>query len=144
MKPTTTAEDLRILMGQKLAGPGLCRVIVRNQTPPSWGLRITKVGTKFFFRDGTEFVDGPHSVNIHSGGEFSTQNNDPGKCVFQEQTFLEVIVPGQPPAILQAIGTCPADECLLQIAHNLVPRASIKVGELTSSELASYVQLVTI
>ncbi len=143
MTKTPNADDLKSLMGQTLTGPGLCRVIVRNQTPPAWGLRIIQIGTKFFYRDGSEFVDGPHSVNISSGGETSTQNNDPNKCVYQEQTFIQVIVPGQPPAILQAIGTCPADQCLLQIAHNLVPKPTVKIVQMNSKNIEDFLEIKT-
>lgn len=135
------ADELKALIEKNGSiRAGLCRVIIRNQTPPNWNVRIISVGTKFFYRDGGDFTDGPHQVNVSSGGETSTQNNDPSKCVYQEQTFILAVIPGQPPVTIPAIGNCPPDKCILQIAHNVVPKSNIAENDLLSEDISKFLE----
>lgn len=135
-----SAQDIARLF-ESMKRAGTCKVTLRNGTPPSWNVTIVEAGVKFFFRDNTDFVDGPVNLNLSAGQEAYFDSNNPEKCVFQEQTFLKIVVPNQPPAILQAVYTAKPGECLLAITHTLAPKQSIAEKDLPSASLGDLFDL---
>jgi hypothetical protein len=142
MKEQKSSDQMEKSLSAIAAGPGqLCRVILRNACPPEWNLLIIAGGCKFFYRDGTEYQDGPHALKLASGQETSFSSNDPSKCVGSEMTVCTVKVPDQPAQNLAGSGDCPANECLLGITHTVAPKRSISKDALKKGKLTDLCEI---
>lgn len=136
------ADDLKSLMQNPTpkAG-GICTVTMRNNAKPEWNVTIIEIGTKYFNRDGTDFIAGPFPVNVGTGGQTYTRSNDPAKCVFQVQTFIKVSIPNQGTAVYSSIGDAPAGQCALEIEFILGPKSFIAMEQLNDNSAEALLEL---
>jgi hypothetical protein len=77
--------------------PGICKIVVVNNTQPQWNVAILAMGCKFFFTDGTDFQDGPVAGNWGANADYSLSTNDPTKCVKGIFLTIAAQAAGQPP-----------------------------------------------
>lgn len=107
--------DARILNG--VAVVDLC-----NKTPANWGVTIVAAGVKFFYSDGTDYIDGPRNINLGAGGCANFQSNDNLKCVKQFLLAATVDVPNEGPANMTYQDGVGQGECLLHDGVDLGPK----------------------
>jgi hypothetical protein len=97
MANTLSEDKIRDLVEKLRPKPlnGICEFVLKNGTPPEWGVVITQGGAKFFYSDGTDYTDGPKSLNLRSGDSYSFYSDDASKCVKQVFLAINVYVPGE-------------------------------------------------
>lgn len=118
---------------------GNCQVTIINATPSSWKVTIVSAGVKFFYRDGTDYIDGPRNINLSSGQSATFISDDPDACVFGELTAITVDVEGEgTQTFTDSYQVEEDDECLLHYSLTLGPAATAKadvLGKLNVKEL---------
>lgn len=96
-------DDLLSLLSDSSAGfrNGRCELIVENGTPAGSEVDIIQGGAKFFYRDGTNDMDGPRPINLHGGNQrTSFYSKKPSGCVYQ--IFVAIKVKAKSQKLLQA------------------------------------------
>lgn len=121
---------------------GFCRVIIINATPQDWGAVITIVGSKFFYTDNTNWTQGGVQVHLVTGQQTTLTSNEPSKCVYQAQTFIQVNFPDGSNTILQAVSNRDSPtSCLVEAKLTLKPKSSVPEEALKNLRLADLVEM---
>jgi hypothetical protein len=143
MKSNNNSDDLKIFFEKPtLRSGGICTVTMKNNAKPEWNVTIIEIGTKFFNRDGSNYIAGPYPVNIGTGGQTYTRSNDPQKCVFQTTTFIKVSIPGQGEAVYSnSSDVAPTGQCALEYEFILGPKSFILATDLESPSLSKMLEL---
>lgn len=116
------------------------QVTVINNCPSSWGIVIAAAGVKFFYRDGTDYTDGPRVINLSSGQSATFTSNDSNKCVYQFFLAMTVTAPNQPPQNMTEQDGVPDGQCLVHESVTLGPKSnSVATG--TKIRLADILKL---
>ena len=102
----------------------IAQVTVVNNCPSSWGVVIAAAGVKFFYRDGTDYTDGPRAINLSSGQSATFTSNDSSKCVFQFFLAMTVTVPNEPPQNMTNQDGVPDGQCLVHESVTLGPKSA--------------------
>ena len=97
--PEMDVNDLFAAFQQGSDQGGLCDVKITNGTPPEWNATIIEVGAKFFYRDGSDFTDGPKSVNLGVNDSVILSSDDPSRCVHGVYVLVRVHIPGDDPQL---------------------------------------------
>lgn len=131
MKATAELETTSLMQQlEKMQSlQGTCQITLVNACPPEWGVVIVAGGTKFFYRDGTDFTDGPRPLNISAGQSATFMSNQPDECVFQFFIAFNVVVQGQQQTFTNQDGV-PAGQCLLHESVTLAPKPFATEGEM--------------
>ena len=140
--PALDVKDLLEQL-QKLQAPkaGACQITVINGTPPDWGVVIVAGGTKFFYRDGSDYTDGPRPLNVGAGQSATFVSNDPAKCVFQFFNAINVAIPGQPQQTFTSQDGVGPGECLYHESLTLGPKPTIAESSLKSRDLRDFIKV---
>lgn len=114
---------------------GTCQITLANNTPSSWGVTIVAAGVKFFYRNGTEYTDGPRNINLGSGGTATFISDDPDGCVFGIFVAMTVHVQGEGTQNMTYQDGVPDGECLLHMTVALGPASSVSEATLKDKSI---------
>ena len=108
---------------------GNCQITLHNNTPAHWGVLIIKAGVKFFYRDGSDYTDGPRDVSLTTGQTATFISDDPKKCVFGFFVGMVVHTRGErePATFTFQDQVEKPDECLIHETVALAPEKSVSV-----------------
>lgn len=118
-----------------------CQITIVNNCPPSWGVVIVSAGVKFFYRDGTDYTDGPRNINLGSGGTATFVSNDASKCVYQYFLAMVVQVPNQGSQTFTDQGGVEEGKCLIHTSVTLGPKESVAAAQLSTVKLTDLLQI---
>ena len=102
----------------------VAQVTIINNCPPAWGVVIAAGGVKFFYRDGSDYTDGPRAINLSSGQSATFTSNDPNKCVGQFFAAMTVVVPNEPAQNMTNQDGVPEGQCLIHESVILGPKSA--------------------
>jgi len=111
------------LANRSLAGGSQAQITLINNCPSSWNVTIVSAGVKFFYRDGSDYTDGPRTINLTSGQSATFVSNDPEQCVYQFFLAMVVYIPKEGTKTLTFQDGVPEGECLIHESVILGPKA---------------------
>lgn len=123
-------DDLLQLLAQP--ANGRCTIILVNGCPPEWRVVILSGGVKFFYRDGTDHIDGPRPLNLGSGQSAAFFSNDANKCVHQFFLAMNVKAGDEDPITMTHQDGVEAGKCLLRMTITLGPKrvlSEVEIGK---------------
>lgn len=100
-----------------------CQITIMNNCPAAWGVVIQSAGVKFFYRDNTDYTDGPRNVRLSSGQSATFVSNDANKCVYQYFAAMVVTVPGQGSQTFTTQDGVEDGKCLIHTTVVLGPKS---------------------
>jgi len=121
--------DLQVRNGQ-------CVITIQNSCPPDWKVIILVAGVKFFYVDGTDFIDGPRQVMLTSGQAALFRSNKPDGCVQSIFCALKVKAGDEEPATFTYDDAVEPGKCLLRMTVSLGPKNQIEQKDLASDSIA--------
>ena len=124
------ADDLLKELGKVHPRNGTCQITMVNNTPADWGAVIVAAGCKFFYSDGTDYIDGPIGMSVGSGGAYTFVSDKPDGCVQGFTLAATVSVPNQGDQTVTASDSCTPDECILHETEVLGQQATVAKGKL--------------
>jgi hypothetical protein len=138
---TIDASDLLKQLTEVVILNGTCQITLINATPPAWGAVIVSGGVKFFYRDGTDFIDGPKPLSLGSGQSATFVSDKPDGCVFQFFIAFNVRIGGSQQTFTNQDGVGPG-ECLAHESVTLEPKPITEERNLQSKALENRLQVV--
>ena len=148
MPPKTIDADsllaqLETLRPAQAARGYQCQITLINNCPPAWGVVIVAAGVKFFYRDGSDYTDGPRNVNLSSGQSATFVSDDAQKCVYQYFLAMTVTVPGEGAQNMTNQGSAGEGECLIHTSVTLGPKSAIAQNDLKRGSIIDVLTLTT-
>ena len=114
-----------------------CMAIVENRTPCDWGITIIEGGVKFFYRDESDFQNGPRRLYLRCNESETFYSDNAQKCTYQAFLAIKVEAPGEDPVIMTSRRTIPGRDCAKKFTFTLAPRETITEPSLSSKCMSS-------
>lgn len=121
---------------------GRCEVVLCNGTPHGWQVTIKEAGCKFFYRDGSEDIDGPRPVNLEDGDCISFFSKKANGCVKDVYLVMKVHAANEPnDATYEWRDSTEEGKCLLRTGATLGPKSSIEEAKISSNEWSNFISV---
>jgi hypothetical protein len=127
-------SDLLEKLAKVIILNGTCQITLVNATPPNWGVVIVSGGVKFFYRDGTDFTDGPKTLSLGFGQSAIFASDEPDGCVFEFCIAFNVRIGGDQQTFTHQDGVG-HEGCLQHESVTLGPKAVTEARNLKSRAL---------
>ncbi|HTV54285.1 MAG TPA: hypothetical protein VMI06_05155 [Terriglobia bacterium] len=102
-----------------------CQITLINNCPSDWDVTILAAGVKFFYRDNTDYTDGPRNIDLRTGGSATFVSNSSEECTAQFFLAMTVQAGSEPPQNMTYQNGVPQDQCLLHESVILGPKSSV-------------------
>ena len=133
------ADDLVAQLTQANRKSLLCQVTITNETPPEWGVRIGEMGVKFFYRDGTDYTDGPRMINIESGKSAIFRSHDRNRCVHGVFVVARVHIPNEKPEeFIYTYQEVDEKKCIVHLPLTFGEKTSVSQDIIDSDSILGY------
>lgn len=111
---------------------GTCTLTLENALPAGYAAVIVEAGAKFFYLDGTSFVDGPRKISVPSGSRVTFRSNKPDGCVSTIFVTCLVSVAGGAPQRVDYSEPSEPGNCWITVDVKLGPKAAIAHADLVA------------
>ncbi|MEO9903964.1 hypothetical protein [Nisaea sp.] len=139
------AEDLlEALRKRAFLSEEKAKLVLTNNAPAKWNTMIVAAGVKFFFRDGTNFTDGPRELQLPTGDRTVFSGNDPRGCVFQYVVATLVIVDDDIPEIITYRDGMAPGQCMQRATISLQLPTTISESSLASGRKSARLGLSSV
>ena len=118
-----------------------CQITVTNACPAEWGVIVLVAGCKFFFSDGTEYTDGPRTLDLAAGQSATFVSNRPESCVHQFFLALSVKAGDEPAQAMTEQDGVPDGQCVLHESVTLLPKRRVSTDVLARRDIAGMIEL---
>lgn len=109
---------------------GTCTLTLENSVPAGWNAVIIEAGAKFFYIDGSSFIDGPRKMSVPTGGRAVFRSNKPDGCVSTIFLTCLVSVNGGTPQRVDYTEPSQPGNCWIEVGVRIGPKNSISHEDL--------------
>lgn len=120
---------------------GTCTLTLENGLPGGWNATIVEAGAKFFYLDGTSFVDGPRKVSVPTGSRATFRSNKPDGCVSTIFVTCLVSVAGGTPQRVDYTEPSEPGNCWITVDVRLGPKAAVAHADLLADNWLGAIEL---
>lgn len=139
---TEAARELISGVEKRATASGyVAQITIINNCPPAWGVVINSAGVKFFYRDGSDYTDGPRTINLSSGQSATFTSNDGNQCVFQFFAAMVVTIPNEGSKTFTNQDAAAEGQCLVHESVILGPQNNTVSSSAIGREISAVLKL---